>query len=82
MARAQVFRKALPRAEVQFLETGYFAIKTDGRPHILGMKEFLGENGIGPRNGERRDPRCTLPYEFHGRSGARRMERWTMTYKE
>ena len=34
-------------AEVQFLEAGHFAIKPDGRPHIVGMKEFLGENGIG-----------------------------------
>ena len=85
MAGAQAFRKALPHAEVQFLEAGHFAIKPDGRPHIVGMKgmkEFLGENGIGPRNGERRDPRCTLPYEFHGRYGERRLGRWIVTYKE
>ena len=47
MAGAQAFRKALPPAEVQFPEAHHFATKTDGRPHIVGMKKFLGENGIG-----------------------------------
>ena len=69
-------------AEVQFLEAGHFAIKTDVVHISSGMKEFLSENAIGPRNGERRDPRCTLPYEFHGRYGERRLGRWIVTYKE
>jgi len=58
MAGAQAFRKALPHAEVQFLEAGHFAIKTDVVGISSGMKEFLSEIGIGPGNGERRDPRC------------------------
>jgi len=53
-AGAEAFRKDLPSAKVQFLETGHFALET----HVVGiasaMKEFLQATGIASRSGESR----------------------------
>jgi pimeloyl-ACP methyl ester carboxylesterase len=41
-AGAEAFRKDLPDAIVQFLDTGHFAIETHGLEIAAEMKEFLG----------------------------------------
>ncbi|HTW23817.1 MAG TPA: alpha/beta hydrolase [Candidatus Baltobacteraceae bacterium] len=51
-AGAEAFRKDLPNAKVQFLDTGHFAIETDVVEIGSAMKEFLEANGIGRRGGE------------------------------
>ena len=44
---AEAFRKDIPNAKVQFLDTGHFAIETHGAEIAAAMKEFLSANGIG-----------------------------------
>jgi pimeloyl-ACP methyl ester carboxylesterase len=51
-AGAEAFRKDLPKAKVQFLDTGHFAIETHVVEIAAAMKEFLEANGIGRRSGE------------------------------
>jgi len=46
-AGAEAFRKDLPNAKVQFLDTGHFALETHGIEVASAMKEFLHANGIG-----------------------------------
>jgi pimeloyl-ACP methyl ester carboxylesterase len=45
-AGAEAFRKDLPDAEVQFLDTGHFATETHVVEIAAGMREFLEENSI------------------------------------
>jgi pimeloyl-ACP methyl ester carboxylesterase len=50
-AGAEAFRKDIPNAQVQFLNTGHFAIETHSVEIAAAMKEFLDANGIsGPQN--------------------------------
>jgi pimeloyl-ACP methyl ester carboxylesterase len=44
---AEAFRRDIPNAKVQFLETGHFAIETHGAEIATAMKEFLSANGVG-----------------------------------
>ena len=46
-AGAEAFRKDLPNAKVQFLDTGHFALETHVIEIASAMKEFLHANGIG-----------------------------------
>jgi len=45
-AGAEAFRKDLPNAQVQFLDTGHFATETHVVEIAAAMREFLEENGI------------------------------------
>jgi pimeloyl-ACP methyl ester carboxylesterase len=45
-AGAEAFRKDLPNAKVQFLDTGHFAIETHVVEIASAMKDFLEANGI------------------------------------
>ncbi|MBB5064780.1 alpha/beta fold hydrolase [Granulicella mallensis] len=45
-AGAEAFRKDLPNAKVQFLDTGHFATETHSVEIAAAIKEFLGSNGI------------------------------------
>jgi pimeloyl-ACP methyl ester carboxylesterase len=45
-AGAEAFRKDLPNAQVQFLETGHFAIETHVVEIAAAMKEFLNASGV------------------------------------
>ena len=45
-AGAEAFRKDLPNARVQFLDTGHFAIETHVVEIAAAMKEFLETNGV------------------------------------
>jgi pimeloyl-ACP methyl ester carboxylesterase len=45
-AGAEAFRKDLPDAQVQFLDTGHFATETHVVKIAAAMREFLEENGI------------------------------------
>lgn len=45
-AGAEAFRKDLPNAQVQFLDTGHFAIETHVVEIASAMKDFLKTNGI------------------------------------
>jgi pimeloyl-ACP methyl ester carboxylesterase len=56
-AGAEAFRNDLPDAEVQFLDTGHFAIETHVIEIAAAMKDFLAANGIGRQSGESRVPR-------------------------
>jgi pimeloyl-ACP methyl ester carboxylesterase len=51
-AGAEAFRKDLPNARVQFLDTGHFAIETHALEIANAMKEFFETNGVGRRSGE------------------------------
>jgi pimeloyl-ACP methyl ester carboxylesterase len=51
-AGAEAFRKDLPKAKVQLLDTGHFAIETHVVEIASAMKDFLAANGIGRRSGE------------------------------
>src|SRR5271155_1616732 len=53
-AGAEAFRRDLPSAKVQFLDTGHFAIETHVVEIASAMKEFLQANGIASRSGESR----------------------------
>jgi pimeloyl-ACP methyl ester carboxylesterase len=46
-AGAEAFRKDLPDAKVQFLDTGHFAVETDVVEIAAAIKDFLAANGIG-----------------------------------
>jgi pimeloyl-ACP methyl ester carboxylesterase len=48
-AGAEAFRKDLPNARVQFLDTGHFATSTHSVEIAAAIKEFLGENGVSRR---------------------------------
>lgn len=48
---AEAFRKDLPKAKVQFLETGHFALETHVVEIAAAMKNFLGANGISRSKG-------------------------------
>lgn len=45
-AGAEAFRKDIPNARVQFLDTGHFAIETHVTEIATAMKEFLAANGV------------------------------------
>jgi pimeloyl-ACP methyl ester carboxylesterase len=49
---AEAFRKDIPAAKVQFLDTGHFALETHVVEIASAMKEFLRANGIASRSGE------------------------------
>jgi len=49
---AEAYRKDLPNARVQFLDTGHFAIETHVVEIAAAMREFLAENGIGRGTGK------------------------------
>ncbi len=51
-AGAEAFRKDLPNAKVQFLDTGHFATETHVVEIASAMKDFLEANGIVRRSGE------------------------------
>jgi pimeloyl-ACP methyl ester carboxylesterase len=51
---AEAFRKDLPNARVQFLDTGHFAIETHVVEIASAMKDFLEANGIGRRAGSKK----------------------------
>ena len=51
-AGAEAFRKDLPNAKVQFLDTGHFAIETHVVEIAAAMKDFLAANGIQRRRAE------------------------------
>src|SRR5262249_34461157 len=51
-AGAEAFRKDVPHAKVQFLDTGHFAIETHALEIAAAMKKFLAANGIGGRRAE------------------------------
>jgi pimeloyl-ACP methyl ester carboxylesterase len=51
-AGAEAFRKDLPAAEVQFLDTGHFALETHVTEIAAVMREFLQANDIGRLRGE------------------------------
>jgi pimeloyl-ACP methyl ester carboxylesterase len=46
-AGAMAFRKDLPHATIQFLDTGHFAIETHVVEIAAAMKDFLAANGVG-----------------------------------
>lgn len=45
-AGAEAFRKDLPDAKVQFLDTGHFALETHVEEIALAMRDFLGKCDI------------------------------------
>jgi len=49
---AEAFRKDLPDARIQFLDTGHFALETHVMEIASAMKAFLAENGIGRSEGQ------------------------------
>jgi pimeloyl-ACP methyl ester carboxylesterase len=51
-AGAEAFRKDLPTAKVQFLDTGHFAIETHVVEIASAMKDFLETNGVKRQRGE------------------------------
>jgi pimeloyl-ACP methyl ester carboxylesterase len=48
---AEAFRKDIPDAQVQFLNTGHFAIETHSVEIAAAIKEFLRTNGISRQEG-------------------------------
>ena len=52
-AGAEAFRKDLPKAQVQFLDTGHFAIETHVSEIAAAMREFLEANDISPHTNSR-----------------------------
>ena len=50
---AEAFRKDIPNAKVQFLNTGHFALETHVVEIAAAINEFFEANGIGRRNVER-----------------------------
>jgi len=51
-AGAEAFRKDLPNAKIQFLDTGHFALETHVVEIPAAMHEFLATNGIEGRRAE------------------------------
>jgi pimeloyl-ACP methyl ester carboxylesterase len=52
-AGAEAYRKDLPNARVEFLNTGHFATETHSVEIAAAMKEFLAVNGISRKEGSR-----------------------------
>jgi pimeloyl-ACP methyl ester carboxylesterase len=52
-AGAEAFRKDIPGAKIQFLDTGHFALETHVIEIASAMKDFLQANGIKRKSGER-----------------------------
>ena len=52
-AGAKAFQRDLPNAEVQFLDTGHFAIETHVVEIAAAMKTFFAANGVGQLKAER-----------------------------
>jgi pimeloyl-ACP methyl ester carboxylesterase len=52
-AGAEAFRKDLPNARVEFLNTGHFATETHSVEIVAAIKEFLAANGISRKEGSR-----------------------------
>jgi pimeloyl-ACP methyl ester carboxylesterase len=50
-AGAEAYRKDLPNARIQFLDTGHFATETHSVEIAAAIKEFLGANGISREKG-------------------------------
>ncbi len=50
-AGAEGYRKDLPKARIQFLDTGHFATETHSAEIATAIKEFLEANGISLRKG-------------------------------
>ncbi len=50
-AGAEAFRKDIPNAQVQFLNTGHFALETHSIEIAAAIKEFLRANGISRQEG-------------------------------
>jgi pimeloyl-ACP methyl ester carboxylesterase len=48
-AGAEAYRKDLPNAQVQFLDTGHFALETHVIEIAAAMKDFLAANGVSRR---------------------------------
>lgn len=51
-AGAQAYRRDIPNAEIQFLDTGHFAIETHFAEIASGMKKFLNAHGFKRPSGE------------------------------
>jgi pimeloyl-ACP methyl ester carboxylesterase len=51
-AGAEAFRNDIPRAKVQFLDTGHFALETHVVEIASAMKDFLETNGVRHQSGE------------------------------
>ena len=51
-AGAEAFRKDIPSARVQFLDTGHFATETHAVEIASAMKDFFEANGLGRGHGE------------------------------
>jgi len=51
-AGAQAYRRDIPDAEIQFLETGHFAIETHVDEIAAEMRKFLGARNFGRPSGE------------------------------
>jgi pimeloyl-ACP methyl ester carboxylesterase len=51
-AGAEAFRKDIPSANVQFLDTGHFATETHAVEIASAMKDFLEASGLGRGHGE------------------------------
>jgi pimeloyl-ACP methyl ester carboxylesterase len=51
-AGAEAFRKDLPSAKIQFLDTGHFAIETHAAEIASAMKDFLDTNGVRRQSGD------------------------------
>jgi pimeloyl-ACP methyl ester carboxylesterase len=51
-AGAEAFRKDIPHADVQFLDTGHFALETHVIEIASAIKDFLAANGIRRPSGE------------------------------
>jgi pimeloyl-ACP methyl ester carboxylesterase len=51
-AGAEAFRKDIPSAKVQFLDTGHFATETHAVEIAAAMKDFLETSGLGRASGE------------------------------
>jgi pimeloyl-ACP methyl ester carboxylesterase len=56
-AGAEAFRKDIPAAKVQFLDTGHFALETHVAEIASAMKDFFEANGIARQRGESAVPR-------------------------
>ena len=76
-AGAEAFRKDLPNAKVQFLDTGHFATETHVVEIAAAMREFLETTGAGAGRIRRlRDE--FLSSKRYGRAGARSLGRWIL----
>jgi pimeloyl-ACP methyl ester carboxylesterase len=51
-AGAQAYRRDIPNAEIQFLDTGHFAIETHSAEIASAMKKFLNAHGFKRPSGE------------------------------